>query len=367
MVIFPEAENIHLIKDVGMLPYILHKELNYSSCLACYKNGDYPNLEKCLSGLKLQFIPKVFNITFIDTTLFILKNAKHFDTLQVFHYRFRSLFFLYLFKFLKRGKGKTYLKLDANERILQIAFNGKFQRFKDYLFKKIDIVSVETSKLQSALSLKWKRQVALLPNGVKRPIDSSLVNYQAKKNTIITVARIGAPEKRHDLLLQAFAQIAPQFPAWSLQLIGPIEASFNNYINEFFIQYPNLKHSVFFIGNINNRDELKIYYDQAKVFCLCSDYEGFPIALLEAAFSGCFLITTDIVSANDITHKGDYGVIIPIGNKEKLIETMGVVFNDEDRIRRNTSEIQRYMLDNFTWEYIATGLGKLLTTKSDRL
>ncbi len=42
---FPACENTHLTKEVGMIPYILHRDFGYDSYIICYKNGDYPHLE----------------------------------------------------------------------------------------------------------------------------------------------------------------------------------------------------------------------------------------------------------------------------------------------------------------------------------
>ena len=36
LTLFPELENVHLMKDVGMIPYIMHKEFGYDSYIASY-------------------------------------------------------------------------------------------------------------------------------------------------------------------------------------------------------------------------------------------------------------------------------------------------------------------------------------------
>ena len=43
---FPDCENIHLTKDIGMIPYVLHRDFGYDAYVICHKNGDYPYLEK---------------------------------------------------------------------------------------------------------------------------------------------------------------------------------------------------------------------------------------------------------------------------------------------------------------------------------
>ena len=61
LTIFPNAENVHLIKDVGMIPYTLHREYGYDSTIASYKNGVYPYYETEVKGITQVFISKKFN------------------------------------------------------------------------------------------------------------------------------------------------------------------------------------------------------------------------------------------------------------------------------------------------------------------
>ena len=60
-VLFPRAENSHLIRDVGMIPYTLHKLYGADAAVVTYKNGEYPYLQDEVQGLKLDFIANKFN------------------------------------------------------------------------------------------------------------------------------------------------------------------------------------------------------------------------------------------------------------------------------------------------------------------
>ena len=52
------VENVHLLKELGLLAWSMHKYLGYDSFMATYKNGNYDYL-KYLPGLRLEFIPNV--------------------------------------------------------------------------------------------------------------------------------------------------------------------------------------------------------------------------------------------------------------------------------------------------------------------
>lgn len=351
LTLFLEAENVHLIKDVGMIPYTLYKEHGYQSTLACYRNGEYPYAEDELKGLNLVFVRKIFDNPFLDGLLFLLLNARKYDILQVYHLRFQSMFWLFLFKML-RPRSRNYLKLDANEQVLNYPQNGLKGAFNQYLFRKIDLVSVETASIQAQLIQQWGRAILLIPNGFLSTFDAPIL-FEHKKNKIITVGRIGAPEKRNELLLEAFATFCKQYQDWSLELIGPIQPSFNNYIHQYFATYPELKDKVTFTGAIQNRSELFKKYAAAKIFCITSAYEGFCISLVEAASAGCFLITSSVISAPDITANEKYGRIFPNGNLEELKKILVSVAHDETLLKSNCQEIQKFADEKFSWKVIS--------------
>src|SRR5438552_6640055 len=80
--IFPICENVHLTKDLGQIPYFMHKVYGYDSKIVCYKNSEsYDNLEGEAKGLKIDFIKNTGRISFLEKEVlkYIYKNAKKID------------------------------------------------------------------------------------------------------------------------------------------------------------------------------------------------------------------------------------------------------------------------------------------------
>ena len=127
------------------------------------------------------------------------------------------------------------------------------------------------------------------------------------------------------LILEAFAA-NKYLQNYKLYFIGPVEKEFQNYFNRLCVLNPTLKENVLLVGNIENREELYQYYKRAKFICFSSFYEGFSIAMIEAVYFGCYLISTDLAVAKDLTCEGKYGKIVTI-NKSLLdiMEQAGVV------------------------------------------
>jgi glycosyltransferase involved in cell wall biosynthesis len=355
--IFPNAENIHLIKDIGMIPYTMYKEFGYKSSIACYKNGEYSYLYSEVKGLNIDFIKKHTSKPVIDVAIYLLKNAKDIDVLHLFHFGKKIFVWVWLYKLLNRN-GKVYLKLDANRTIKD---NSLKNIIKKAIFNKCDLVSVETKELYDYLNQNWPVKVELIPNGFIDNHKMITITPQEKENYIITVGRIGSAEKANETLMEAFAKVQYQVLNWKLKLIGPIEDGFEGYIDKYFITYPMLKDRVIFTDAIYDKKKLDEEYRRAKIFCLTSPMEGFPLVFLEAIKSGCYIISSDVSAAYDVTDDEKYGDIFRVGDVEKLSYLLVDNCTNSIKLDELYVEIQQFAYKNFNWKTICEKISFLLS------
>lgn len=364
LTLFPKTSNVHLIKDVGMIPYVLQKEYGYDSAIASFKNGDYPYLETDIKGLRHFFISKKFNSEILDVCRFILLNFKKFEILQCYHISKESIIYLLFFKILKIitfSKGVTYLKFDSNDSIKETGLNKKIV----LLLRKIGILSIETQALYKFVNSKklFNGLVHYIPNGYYSPCDRSKVKFISKENIILTVGRIGSVEKNNEALLESFRDFATINKDWKLELVGPIENGFNSYIDNYFKENPNLKSRVTFTGNISDRDLLQMKYDRAKIFVLTSPMEAFPLVFLEAIKSGCSLISPSFSSAIDVTSNGKFGVLFKIGEYDYLTQNINKLVTNSSKLENDCEKIQDYAYNNFYWKKICGDINELILKK----
>jgi len=361
--IFPYAKNIHLIKDVGMLPFILHKQCSYDASLACYNDGNYSYLETEVKGLKLIFIPKIFRISTLDVFLFLLINFRKYDIVQCYHFEKQSLLILSFFKLLKWitfSSGFTFLKLDAVDRIK----NKNPSFITKQLSKKINLISVETSRIHHYLNQTnlLFNKVAYVPNGFYS-VDESRIDFNTKDDLIITVGRIGIFEKNNELLLESFKDFSRFNENWKLEIIGPVEQEFNVYIDKYFEQYPMLRNRVVFSGSISDRAELQSRYEKAKIFVLTSIEEGFPLVFLEAIRSGCTIVSSRLTAAYDITADEIYGALFKIGDSKELTEKLLHLINDQEKLKTDCLKIQNFAYEKYSWKNIAVIVDNLINER----
>ena len=377
--IFPDTENIHLIKDVGQIPYFMYKTQGYDAELVSYKNNEqYPYLDDEVKGLKLTFIPNLGRFFYFEIGVikYLLASSGSIDVLNLFHFKKDNLFYLLVYKFLN-PKGKSLIKLDIDLLFFK-QYNALFYsryRLKKYflkvltqwIFKLTDFISIETEDAREYLLKvcpELENKLICIPNGVDDLYlekNIKLRSYDEKENIIITVGRIGTTQKNTELFLEALA--LTDLGEWRVYILGPIEETFKNYIDHYFLEHPHLKKAITFTGNITDRKELLEWYNRAKIFCLSSRREAFCLVFTEALYFGNYIITSPVSSADYITDHGKHGAIVePEASafSRALQKSMSPGFLTKERYE----EIRNFSQKNFTWPVIVKKISDILKTNA---
>lgn len=357
---FLYTRNVHLLKDVGMIPYLMHKEYNCDSNLVTYENGAYPYLEKEVSGLKLQFLKKGFPGDIWKGCSFLKQNAKNIDVFNVYHLNLTSFFWLSAYKKYKKTSGLAYLKLDMDYNGLsKVRKKNLVGMIKRKTVQLSDIASAETKEICQELKKMFGEKIIYIPNGYYLPEgEKSTGEAEAyhKENTILTVGNLGSFVKATDILLEAFEQSSKNHE-WNLRLIGPIAMEFVEYRRKFYKQNPHLRDRVVFTGPIRDKEQLRQEYRKAKVFVLPSRSESFGIALSEAISQGCYIVTTDTVPAGkDISNGGKFGRVVPNEDVDALAKVFTELYHSKEDYDSLALQIESYAAENFNWGTIISRL-----------
>jgi len=238
-----DLQNIHLTKDLVMVPFYLQKEFNYESRIICSKkkNDDYGNM-KNVPGLKVLFVkkPRLFYLT-----KYLIKNAKDIDVLMQFHTNPRQIFFCFIYKLINKN-GVCYVKGDISRNILdmnKLGLNHLFRKTKTkMILMTADILSVEDNKIYKFIRKQYpsfQRKIVSVPNGFESK-DSNIppVLFEEKDNLIITIGRLGTYQKATENLLESLEIIKKYLKGWKILLIGTIEKNFENKIEVFYRKNP---------------------------------------------------------------------------------------------------------------------------------
>lgn len=316
------CENVHLIKDVGLIPYGMNKYFSYESFIASYNNGEYSYLNSEIEGVKIFYIKKITGNYAFDSCIWLIKNANKIDVLNLYHQGYITFIRSVIYKIFNR-KGKIFYKLDGGKLYRQI--NSGLRK---WVYKKTmhmaNLVSSEIEKQSRLLEKEWGEKVVFIPNPVHSRYIVQNIDYAKRKNIILTVGRLGSEQKATDVLLEAFAKVAKSIN-YDLVCVGGIETkecNFIEYIDKYFLKYPHLKNRIIFTGNVSDRNELMSYYRNAKIFAFPSRYESYGMALSEAICNGDFLIVSNIPSSKEMSYNFKYVGVHEVDSVDGLAEEL---------------------------------------------
>lgn len=351
--LFARGADIHLIKDVGTIPYLMGKNHNYDSYLVCYKNSsEYTNL-KFTDGLKLDFMKKCSN-KYFDSMIYLIHNSKKIDVLNLYHLRPFAELMIIIYKFFN-PKGKVFLKLDNGyfkHKNCSIIHNKIFIK---WIISKCSLVSCESRKA-SELFKNDGLNIEYIPNGF-----ISYKNYDdnKKENYILTVGRLGTEQKATEILLDSFKILKEKYKSkYKLYMIGSMEENFKKKYEFFLKENPKLKKDIIYVGELNDKVKLDEYYNKCKIFCLPSRYESFGLVLVEAMAHGCYIVTTKFgAPVYDIVFDDKIGSICDVDDSEMIAKA---IYDFSKKNNENLDYRIEFAKNNFDWEVIVENINNYL-------
>ena len=212
-----------------------------------------------------------------------------------------------------------------NSYFRQESFLNKIRvRLAKFLISRAACVRVVSERIKSSLNSNPpaggqipNSKISVLPIFIdaekikNAPIKTDLRRKYPQFDFIILTASRLTAEKNIGLAVEAMAEVIKDYPKIGLIIAGngPEKENLESKIS-------NLKINENIIIE-DWADDLASYYKTADLFLLTSNYEGYGRTLIEAAVSGCRVISSDVGVADEILPKEN---IFEVGNKEQLKE-----------------------------------------------
>lgn len=153
--------------------------------------------------------------------------------------------------------------------------------------------------------------IASIPNPVQYPLPAKPPTLNPRdiarepRQLLLAVGRLHT-QKRFDLLIAAFAQLAPENPGWDLIILG--EGAERKALTQQ-VAAAGLESRVLLPGFAGNMSD---WYKRADIYVMTSAYEGFPNTLLEAMAYGLPSVVFDVKTGpKEIMDNGRRGVLLP--------------------------------------------------------
>ncbi|MFB7370474.1 glycosyltransferase family 4 protein [Streptomyces sp. NPDC056222] len=232
--------------------------------------------------------------------------------------------------------------------------SSRFQRVKQY-YKDVDRMLALTREDADL----WIRQrfdhVGAMPNPL--PFFPDEPSPRSAK-VVVSIGRLHE-EKGVDLLLEAWSEVAPKHPDWTLRLYGSgeEEAALKKQSEQL-----GLTSSVEWMGRTS---DVPGVLKDSSLFALSSRGEGFPLALMEAMATAVPCVAFDVApGVREIITDGENGLVVPPGNTAEFARKLDKLISDQElRDRMGEAarvDIQRYSTDEIVarWENLFTLLDR---------
>nr|WP_286207195.1 glycosyltransferase family 1 protein [Thermomicrobium sp. CFH 73360] len=196
-------------------------------------------------------------------------------------------------------------------------------------------------------------RISTIPNGIdadwRRIDDAELERWRGQQGLperfLLFVGTV-QPRKNLIALLEAFAQLGPEFP-WPLFVVGAagwLDSPIYRRVEDL-----GLARRVRFTGYVPP-EELRYWYSAATIFIYPSLYEGFGLPVLEAMACETPVITSNCSALPEVA--GDAAVLVEPTDPLAIAAAIQSLVMDEER-RRVLAQAGRERARQFTWERTA--------------
>lgn len=203
----------------------------------------------------------------------------------------------------------------------------------EFIYPKADCLVCQSKRVGNYFrKLDGMTNIKIIPNPVSLECIAQTVPENRRK-AIIAVGRLNS-QKNYNLLIEGFQEIKNDYSDYIVEIYG--EGPEYNNLNQK-IRALHLENNIFLMGIKNN---VMQSVNDAKLFVMTSDFEGFPNALVEAMASGLPVISTDFPTgiAKELIKDGVNGYVVPRNDKKELAKAMVKILSNSELQESMSSE-----------------------------
>ena len=167
--------------------------------------------------------------------------------------------------------------------------------------------------------------------GIRNPVSFTEYIPCKKENILLVVGRMEEKQKRISNILKIWKKLSKKYENWSLCIVGggPSLSSYERKAKSMKLE------RCIFTGPCNNVRE---FYDKAKIFLMTSMFEGLPMTLIEAQNSGCVPIVFDNFAAVHDIIDGSNGIVVPSNHIKEFIASVEKLINNENLLQEMSNK-----------------------------
>jgi glycosyltransferase involved in cell wall biosynthesis len=243
--------------------------------------------------------------------------------------------------------GEEQMNLNSHSRSVRREIARRYEH--------LDVLAVLTeADRQAYLQLLGDKapRIAVMPNTV-HTIPEEKSDLDAK---LILAAGRATPQKGFDLLIRAWAKVAPEHPDWTLRLYchGQSRPALLELKEQLGLGDEQL---IVYLG----AKKLPLRMQQSSIYALSSRFEGFPLILLEAMSAGMGVVAFDCPTGpSDVVDDHRNGLLVPPRDVDAFAAALKEMIEDEG-LRRRCAAAAIETAHDYTMDAIGPRWAELLT------
>ena len=183
---------------------------------------------------------------------------------------------------------------------------------------------------------------------IPNPLAQTEFPQVEKENVILYVGRLALTEKRVDRVISVWEKLSTSLPNWRLEILG--DGPDRGELERRAAKLPR----IVFRGFQSPAD----YYAHAKILLLTSDFEGFPMTLIESMAAGCVPVVYDsFPTASYIVEKNCGVVVAQPWSEESFSSEVLKLATDAGRMdelsRKSQGSVKRFNIDKVIEQYLS--------------
>jgi glycosyltransferase involved in cell wall biosynthesis len=95
------------------------------------------------------------------------------------------------------------------------------------------------------------------------------------------------------------------------------------------------------------QQDVKPFLKAMDIFMMCSEFEGLPIALLEAMSMECLPACTAAGGIPELVQHESNGILVPVNEPKKLIDELNKCLQDRDKMTALQSSARRTVVNSY--------------------
>ena len=355
----PPIPVLHIIKSLGrggaeiLLPETLGKHnkqqfrFHYIYFLP-WKNQVVGEIEK--AGGKVECIPAKNNVQIMLKAWKIARYVRK-NNIQLIHCHLPWAGIVGRLVGKLTGVPVVYTEHNKWERYHRITYH--LNKFSFSSQEKVIAVSGEVANSIKKHYGKERPHVQVVLNGVdtgkysaELPVDKDVRKELkiAAGATVIGIACVFRAQKRLTTWLEIACQLHKKNPDTAFIIIG------DGVLREEVFQKAAELGTESYVHFVGLQTETRPYFKAMDIFMMSSEFEGLPIALLEAMSMGCMPACTAAGGIPEAIKDGENGILVPVETPLQLVDRLAVCIEKPAEVARMKKEARETVCNSFSMQ-----------------